>query len=827
MSGNESESRPSDGEGARDPLELERGAGRSWLDSAGGRATAARVLILFAGILIPQAILHGPSLVGKKLLLPLDILAYKKNYLPRTPVLEGYRPENIVLSDIVESIEFRRRFAVSEVRQGRLPLWNPLNYCGAPFIGANNTAVFSPYRLLDYLFPGPETIAWAQVLKALVAGAGAYLFFRRVLKVGFWSAALGAWSLPLTGFQVFWQGYPPSSVTTWLPWLLLATDAAVRRPWGFGGPGLALATALMLLSGHVATAGQVLLASGLYFTWAFADEYGGRLFSRNAVAALFATPLGWTLGFVITAPQNLPTLEYMQLSHRVMKRGEGDERLPSIGVESIRQMLMPYYYGSTRRETVYTARNGNQLEGAASAYPGLIVALFLAPLGWMSRRHRSINLFWAGLGIFAFAYVLQLPVLAQAHETFPLRFLKGNRFVFVTTWCILCMAVVGFDVLRTTKIEWRTWFLIAAFLLSGLAVQAGESALRVPTLLRQQAEIPSTAAHWYFRMYAGNFVLCAAVALLWFLLGVRDFRRPLVLASLVFASVGEMVFNALGANPQLARELYYPRLPILQKLAAAPPGRVCGVECLPANLNQSHGLADIRGYDGADPQFLVDLLDRCWDERTLASNPKAYRPRYAVTQRFLPRRSPILDMLGLRYLIHRGAPPADAKPFLVDFDYWVEEIPTALPRAFVPAFVEVVPETDKIPELLAIPSFDPREVAYVSQETDVAGHPVRGTVTLVEDLPSRLVLRSNMQTAGLVVLADLWFPGWKARIDGKEIRLLRANHALRGIPVPAGESLIEVRYEPDSFWLGVRYFQFAVPLFLLWLGAAWYWRTPD
>ncbi|MFO0944999.1 MAG: hypothetical protein U1D30_03495 [Planctomycetota bacterium] len=798
----------------------------SWMESSQVRAKAARVLVLLAGILIPQAILHGPSLIGQKLLLPLDILAYKKTYLPRTRDLENYRPENFVLSDIIESIEFRRRFAVSEVRQGRLPLWNPLNYCGAPFIGANNTAVFSPFRLPDYLFPGPETIAWVQLLKALVAGIGAYLFFRHVLEVGFWSAALGAWCLPLTGFQVFWQGYPPSAVTVWLPWLLLATDAAVRKPWGWGGPGLAVVTSLLLVSGHVATAGQVLLASGFYYLWVLGDEYGvARLFSKRGLAALAVPVIGWLLGFMIAAPQNLPTLEYMRMSHRVSQRGEGEEKLPSIGFESVRQMLMPHYFGSSQRETVYTARNGNQLEGAASAYPGLIVALFLAPLGWVSRRHLSINLLWAGLGVFAFAYVLQLPFLTQVFETVPLRFLKGNRFVFVTTWCILCMAVVGFDVLRTMKLEWRMWYLVVAFIVAGLALQAGESAIRVPMLLRAQPEVPPTAASWYFRMYAGNFILCAGISMMWFMLGVRDFRRPIVLAGIAFFAVGEMVFNGFGVNPQVDPRLYYPRLPILERLAASPPGRVCGVECLPANLNQSHGLADIRGYDGADPQLLVDLLDRCWDEQALAANPKAFRPRYAVTQRFLPRKSPILDMLGLRYLVHRGAPPPDARPFLVDFDYWVEEIPTALPRAFVPAFVEVVPETYKVPELLSVPSFNPREVAYVCDDTEVSGQPVRGQVTIAEELPNRVVLKANMQTAGLVVLADLWFPGWRARIDGKEIPVLRANHALRGIPVPAGESVIEVFYEPDSFWLGVRYFIAGILFLLLWLAAAFHWRS--
>ena len=109
--------------------------------------------------------------------------------------------------------------------------------------------VWSPFALLYFAAPSPITLAWIQLAKAVVAGLGAFLFFRLALGARFWPAGAGAWVFPFCGYLVFWQGQFLSDSAVWLPWVLLATDRAVRRPGGWGGPGLSLAVALSLLSG--------------------------------------------------------------------------------------------------------------------------------------------------------------------------------------------------------------------------------------------------------------------------------------------------------------------------------------------------------------------------------------------------------------------------------------------------------------------------------------------------------------------------------------------------------------------------------------------------
>ena len=56
----------------------------------------------------------------------------------------------------------------------------------------------------------------------------------------------------------------------------------------------------------------------------------------------------------------------------------------------------------------------------------------------------------------------------------------------------------------------------------------------------------------------------------------------------------------------------------------------------------------------------------------------------------------------------------------------------------------------------------------------------------------------SSQRGGVVVLSEIYYPGWEAKIDGKPIELGRANYILRALRVPAGNHVVELKYEPAS-----------------------------
>ena len=124
-----------------------------------------RVLIVLAGIILGQFVLYGPSLIGKTILLPLDVLAQPDTYLPWTPEYQGIVLHDFALSDRVYVFEPSRQFAASEIHAGRFPLWIPSQYTGAPF----NWQEYSPVHFLGWCVRSPVILAWIQLLNAIVA----------------------------------------------------------------------------------------------------------------------------------------------------------------------------------------------------------------------------------------------------------------------------------------------------------------------------------------------------------------------------------------------------------------------------------------------------------------------------------------------------------------------------------------------------------------------------------------------------------------------------------------------------------------------------------
>ncbi|HYD21335.1 MAG TPA: hypothetical protein VEB40_07675 [Flavipsychrobacter sp.] len=67
---------------------------------------------------------------------------------------------------------------------------------------------------------------------------------------------------------------------------------------------------------------------------------------------------------------------------------------------------------------------------------------------------------------------------------------------------------------------------------------------------------------------------------------------------------------------------------------------------------------------------------------------------------------------------------------------------------------------------------------------------------------NNLSFRSRNSQEGFAVFSDIWYPDWKAFIDGKEVPIIRTNYILRGLKIPAGEHKIEFRFESESFAKG-------------------------
>ena len=788
--------------------------------------------IVLVGILVGQVVLYGPSLLGSKILLPLDILAQGNIHIPRSPGADSTPPHNFVLSDLVLQKEPNRIFAAREIRSGRLPWWNPYQYAGAPHLQLR----LSPFSLLSELTESPQVLPWVQLLVAFLAGLGAFAFCRKALKLSFWPSAISAWCHPLTAFFVFWLGYGYSHTLLMLPWLLLAVDRTICAQGFVASIGLALITGLTLICVFPDVAGQMMIVAGLFAIWCFLREFRGRLRSRAALRTGCFLLLGWALGFMLAAPEILSIADYAATGSRMIRRSHGSVERPPFGLAALPEIVLPNIYGSTEDGSVRLAPTGhkNQMEGAAAAYAGLVATLLLVPLAWQNRRHRATTIFFAVIGFVGLGWCLNVPGLTGILRLPGLNMMSHNRFVFATSMAIIILAAIGLESLWQGEVRWRPWFWLPVALVATLAVWCVASAIHLPAFLadRLQAAVKDELAaglirdgattgeirKWFTRAYATGAVLCGLTLIGWMVL--RNARVPQRWLVFILGVVlpGELLWFGHGWNAQCDPRLYYPRIPVLDEIAKSTPGRVVGFHCLPAVLAQTSGLRDVRGYDAIDPLRLTSLI-------APVAGPEVPAFPYASIQWFSPRLQfsspeavklpPVLDMLAVRYVIFRGTPGPGIMPAFAGGDYFAMVNPSALARVFVPRHVEYLPEAKERIRRLTSDEFDGRATAYVESPVDLP-NPIIGRAEISSEVPTRITVSVHMETSGLVVLADLFDAGWRAYLQGQPVPIFRANHAVRGVIVPAGDAVLEFRYRPAGFVWGIPIFGVAMLILLGW-----------
>ena len=81
--------------------------------------------------------------------------------------------------------------------------------------------------------------------------------------------------------------------------------------------------------------------------------------------------------------------------------------------------------------------------------------------------------------------------------------------------------------------------------------------------------------------------------------------------------------------------------------------------------------------------------------------------------------------------------------------------------------------------------------------------------------PDRLALSVEAASPLLLVLSEVWDPGWSATVDGVPAAVLQTNHIFRGIPVLAGSHRVELRYDPPLLRLGLAIALVTTVLFII------------
>jgi len=239
---------------------------------------------------------------------PFDLLMSRPAW---NPEFQQVKVRNGERTDVVDAMLPRWMYARHELREGRLPLWNPLPGGGESGLHNLASSQLSPAFAAFVLAPSPASGVYAATLLNLViSGIGVWLWLRR--RLGTLPAVFGGVTVMLCGFNAAWLYWPHMSTAAWTGWLLWSVEGWWRRPAAGWFLALAASTALLVLGGFPFVAELALGAAMLYSlalwyserpTHAFA-RWLGQLLSTMLAFGLVSIPLmsfsSW-LGHVDTA----------------------------------------------------------------------------------------------------------------------------------------------------------------------------------------------------------------------------------------------------------------------------------------------------------------------------------------------------------------------------------------------------------------------------------------------------------------------------------------------------------------------------------------------
>lgn len=213
-----------------------------------------------------------------------------------------------------------------------------------------------------------------------------------------------------------------------------------------------------------------------------------------------------------------------------------------------------------------------------------------------------------------------------------------------------------------------------------------------------------------------------------------------------------------------------------------------------ANVMAYFGLQHIHGYHSAKLRIYQDLLD-------VAGNGGGS----VITNPFL------WNMMNVKYIlsdrpISEGMEPAFKSQ---ESQLLVYENPSAMPRAFLVNTVQVAQQMDILNHLKK-GDFSMLDVAFIEKPLAVKLDTVQGDpidqVNRVKSLEYKNELvKFEVDATGnnLLFMSEVYYPaGWKAYIDGKETEIIKTNYAFRGVVVPQGKHVVEMRFTSEKFALG-------------------------
>lgn len=624
----------------------------------------------------------------------------------------------------------------------------------------------------------------------------------------------------------------------------------------------AILLAVQFLAGHVEMSYYILLVVGFFAAWRMVQITVS--FSSGAVnvqslgvsVALLAGMLA--LGLALAAIQILPLYELVRLNFREGSASYSDVAGWALPARQIITFLIPDFFGNPTSHAYFDiyqaawkpAPQGTIFWGIknyveAGAYVGILPLAFAivgVSASFLERRRarattslrestrtvapgeppRAVG-FFSVLAILSLLFAFGTPLYALLFYGLPgwNQLHTAFRWIFPWTLSIAYLAGAGAQII-SNGISRRGLTLLGALLaalgLVTLFIIALSLVIREQFLSLADAFVNASdlarpvfetgQAFWSYQ--ARNFALFGLFVTLTggvFLVARMDWRArriPLWKPLALVVVVADLFIAGIGFYPRAdvgLANFVPPAIQFLQQdksLYRVTSYDGPGTKTLNANAAMPFGIQDIRGYDSIIPKQYVEYM------RALAPQDELLYNRISAFYDYQPLSSPLLNLLNVKYVVTTRPLPNPGFDLVYDKEVKIYENLNVLPRAFMLGQARSFSGRDEL--LSALPALNPTREVWLEQAPPI---PNSGLAFDPAALPridkytgSEVILHAKTTAPGYLVLADSYFPGWIAQIDGQDTVIYRADGNFRSIAVPAGEHTVRFKYSPVSFRVG-------------------------
>ncbi|MBI3984698.1 MAG: YfhO family protein [Candidatus Levybacteria bacterium] len=724
-------------------------------------------------------------------------LAVKGNFpIPSDTIVGLYHPyRDFYAKDYSRGMPFKNSLITDPVRQQypwkelvisleknlQLPLWNPYNFSGTPHLANFQSGSFSLFNVLFFLLP--FSFAWSLTifLQPLLIAIFTFLYLDN-LRLNRKASILGAFSFAFCGFSVAWLEWGNILTTAlWLPLILLAIDkintaGSLKLKWSIVFIFSLLAS---FFAGHIQIFMYLFVTSILYLIFRFFEK------NKNLKKLIWFVVL-WTIFVIISAIQWIPSLQFIFLSAREADQANWMIDGWFIPLQNIVQFLVPDFFGNPATLNYFGVFNYGEFIG----YIG-VISLILALFAIVFKRDREVAFFTILLiiaFIFAFPniisklpYKLSLPFLSTSQPT---------RLIFIIDFSLSVLAAFGLDLFLKEK-GFKKIFLVLsffAFIFGGLwlfVVTGGFNFISAENLsvIKRNLIFPSTL-----------FVISAGLLITYLLRDKLKLNKKII-EYFPYLIIALLVFDLFRFGwkflPFTNQQFLYPKTATINFLLENIDNyRIMETDAriLPPNFSLIYKIQSVDGYDPLYLQRYGEFIAALGRDKPDISQPFGFN-RIVTPQNY---NSPLVDLLGVKYILSFKEIEEDGfvKAFQEGTTLVYENMRSFARVFFVGETIKASNKQEAMELLYEDIPLDKRAVLEDSLNENLSRKWSVGKVSLENYSENEIVIKTQNEDEGFLVLTDSFYPTWHAKIDGKKTEIYLTDYNFRGIIVPNGNHTV-------------------------------------